>query len=272
MPVKIMPNAKCPCGSGKKYKYCCARRADFVNGLYEATGGQYLDLHYVLDEVLTRSEQMRSFLGAILPRIPAQIVFAHCPQQQERMRSLSTADRSTAIVLLREVPVRPEDEFDLAHEFGHIYYGCQNYPAARTMSPDLMPSGLALTNAVLEPMIDRLQKGYGFSLEEHLRRCAGEELAGLSDLLPERQLNPMERHFGRCLVIRALQERELAEDASIFEEVLALCREKYPELLRFARGYVEKIIRQGTGTPQSVRALLEELVRENEVDLYISVV
>lgn len=145
---KIMPNDKCPCMSGKKYKFCCFKRQEFLEEIKAITGGDYIDTNYILSDVTKNSILLKDYLDKVHPLINMSIVFAVNKNLDANMRSMGSDDKTTGIIVIREVPIKQKDYFDLAHEFGHLLTVKNGYPIVRITKGMPAAIGTAFTNTI----------------------------------------------------------------------------------------------------------------------------
>lgn len=265
---KIMPNDKCSCKSGKKYKFCCLNRKQFLIALKNFTGGEYIDTNYVLSEVTGHSEIMRKYLESILPSIDRSIVFAVNPNLNANMRTGGIEDTNISIIIVKRVPISEDDYFDLAHEFGHILTYEKGYTATSTKNVD-MAMGTVLTNTIMDPMINQMLYSYGFDFITYLKKGFSIQIPLLKGYPIEAKLDLFFRHYIKCLIIEKELEWEIIDESILANEFKKVYKDKYPLLYKEAVEFIEYAKTKGMDTPEEVKAVLSKLRSDNKMEQYI---
>lgn len=265
--MKIERNGLCPCQSGAKYKKCCRvnperiEAANFLNA-------QYIDRDYVLSDLKQRSTTMEQFLDAVPAEIIQLLWIFVDPKLNANMRSMAGFDHFGIIV--KQLPIAEDDFFDFAHEIGHIVLSMMNYPLVQIISGNMGLTSLAtvLTNAIMDPLVNRFVVQFGFDINEYMRK--GIRLQ--SQMIKSTQHNSVEdRHFLRCLCIEKILEWRILNIP--FENAfLPIFQEYHPDEYAFASQFVDSLEIPRLDDPHYVRDELSRLIRVNQMQHIISLV
>lgn len=265
---KIMPNDKCPCMSGKKYKFCCSNRQPFLEDIKHITGGDYIDCEYILSDVECNSGIMKKYLNEILPSLRMKIIFAVNPSLNANMRSLGDDDGNFGIIIVKKVPIDPRDYFDLAHEFGHLLTKKKNYPVTRVHGVDVS-AGTILTNTLMDPMINRMLIDYGFDFITYLKKGFALQSSIFERYPEEAHLELFQRHFIKCLIIEKELEWQNVDENVLKNEFKNIYAIKYPKLYKESLDFIRYAKTVGMDSPEKVKACLSKLCSDNKMNNYI---
>lgn len=265
-----MPNDKCPCMSGKKYKFCCSNRKDFLDNIKRITGGNYIDTGYILSDIYGKSSILEKYLNDILPIINVRIIFSVNPNLNANMRSCGDDDGNIGIIVIKKAPIDSVDYFDLAHEFGHLLTKAKGYPATRTYSIDAS-IGTVLTNTIMDPMINRMLYNYGFDFVKYLKKGFLIQVPIFKKYPEESKLDLFQRHFIKCLIIEKELEWEIIDESILQNEFKSVYKDKYPVLYQEAIDFISYAKEKGMNTPETVKEELKKLRSDNKMDRYIEI-
>lgn len=268
---KIMPNDKCPCMSGKKYKFCCFKRQEFLEEIKAITGGDYIDTNYILSDVTKNSILLKDYLDKVHPLINMSIVFAVNKNLDANMRSMGSDDKTTGIIVIREVPIKQKDYFDLAHEFGHLLTVKNGYPIVRITKGMPAAIGTAFTNTIMDPMINRVLYNFGFDFISYLEKGFSIQIPMLKRYPEEQNLDLLQRHFIKCLIIEKELEWDIINENILENKFKTVYHDKYPVAYKEALEFVSYVKEKGIDSPEKVRSLLIKLRADNKMEQYIEI-
>lgn len=268
---KIMPNDKCPCMSGKKYKFCCSNRKEFLEELKRNTGGDYVDTAYVLSDITGKSEIMRKYLDDIFPAVNMRIIFAVNQNLNANMRSMGIQGENIGIIIVKNIPVNEEDYFDLAHEFGHLLTAKKRYPMTHVSLADVS-MGTSLTNTIMDPMINKMLYNYGFDFIKYLKKGFMIQVPIFLNYPEESRLDLFQKHFIKCLIIEKELEWDIIDESILENEFKKVYKDKYPSLYQEAIDFIGYAKEKGMDTPEDVKEELIKLRSDNGMEQYIEII
>lgn len=264
-------NDLCPCMSGKKYKKCCISERERDKFLKEQLNSQYIDGKYILEDLLGKSSILNKYIIEKFKKIHKPIIWLLNPELNANMRSISFGDAHGIIV--KEVPIKQEDYFDVAHEIGHIILGELGYPMSNVKDGDTRKTYLStiLTNTVIDPIINKELKKYGFDFNSYMDKGIKIQVPILEDNPKEENLHIYDKHFLKCLVIEKILEWDLFDEQrdNPFE---IICKDKYPTIYKEALKEIEYIRNLGTDTPEKVRIILSKILKDNMMENTIEII
>lgn len=263
--TKIGRNDYCPCRSGKKYKNCCINQVDRDKFLKDTLNAQYIDFNYMIGELMSSSQLLYEYLCDNLRWIRKPIMWLHNPDLKGNMRSLQLGDDTYAI-LLKEIPVNKNDYFDLAHEIGHLVLSESGYPSCSIIGNDSKKGYLAsvLNNVILDPIINRQLKQYGFDFRAHIEKSIKIQVPVVKSYQEEEKLHKYDRHFLKCLLIQKILDWNLLDDdiENPFEEIY---KQKYPTIYNEALEIIQYIKSLEWNTPQIASEILNKIIKDNDM-------
>ena len=268
---KIMPNDRCPCMSGKKYKHCCSRNKELLDFIKQNTGGDYIDSSYVLNDVISHSSQMETYLKEILPKIDMNIMFSVNTRLNANMRSGGILDANIGIIIVKKVPIHEKDYFDLAHEFGHLLLYKKGYPGFECKDKNLSGLDSVVGNTIMDPMINKMLYKYGFDFIEYLKKGFAIQIPIFRNYPEEDKLDIFNRHFLKCLIIEKELEWEIIDESLLENKFKLLYQVKYPTLYQEAIDFIDYVKKMGI-EPEHVRKAFEKLLKDNDMENFISIV
>lgn len=269
---KIMPNEKCPCRSGKKYKHCCMKRKELIEWINSNIGGELIDTKYVFDDLMRNSKVMEKYLTDILPQIQSKIYFVLKPELNANMRTGTIEDTDIAFIIVKRCPIDTKDYFDLAHELGHIKKAEEGFPATRTNTIQQNYLGTVLTNTIMDPMINKSLVEYEFDFISYLNKGFVLQIPEFRKMPKENELNAFQRHFTKCLIIEKEMEWEIITEDRLKNKFAEVYKEKFPRLFQEAKEFICYAKSVGIDNPEGVRKSLAKLLADNNMGNYIRLV
>lgn len=225
----------------------------------------------MINDLISNSEILDRYFQDKLLLINKPIIWLLNPKLDANMRSIDLKDMYAIIV--KEVPVKEKDYFDIAHEIGHLIFGEQGYPMTRPKDndPNKRFLGTILTNTVMDPKINSNLISYGFNFIEYLNKNISGQIPTLQNYPNEYMLNLFDKHFIKCLLIEKILEWDMLEE-DIINPFECICKEKYPNI------YLEtleetKFVREiGIDTPEKVRIIIKRILDNNQMSGFIEVI
>lgn len=268
---KIMPNDKCPCMSGKKYKFCCFKRQEFLKEIKAITGGDYIDTNYILSNATKNLPLLKTYLNKIFPLINMSVIFAVNKDLDANMRSIGSNDKTVGIIVIREAPIKQKDYFDLAHEFGHLLTVKNGYPMVQTAKGVPTAIGTVFTNTIMDPIINRVLYSFGFDFISYLEKGFSIQIPMLKSYPEEQNLDLLQRYFIKCLIIEKELEWDIINENILENKFKTVYHDKYPLAYKEALEFVSYVKEKGIDSPEKVRSLLIKLRADNKMEQYIEI-
>ncbi|WP_368263396.1 YecA family protein [Clostridium disporicum] len=270
MNKKIGRNDKCFCMSGKKYKNCCENKKERDKFLLDSLNSTYIDLGYVIN-TLELDGPLVNFLNDNIPKLKSELMVCINPKLDARMRSCGF-EGGPNIIIVKSVPIAKEDNFDFAHEIGHIILAQEGYPLSRIIDADprKVYLGTILTNTIIDPLVNEIVLKYNFDFESYISKAKRVQIPIFENSAKENQLHPYNRHFLKCLLIEKLNEWKLF-DIKQENDYEIICKEKYPKIYEEAIQFINYSEEYGYDSPEKVRILLNKLLEDNDMKNIISI-
>lgn len=270
--TKIGRNELCPCMSGKKYKKCCENQKERDLFLKKELNAQYIDNKYMLENLLKESSPLVNYLNDKLELVKKPIMWLLKPNLDANMRSMSL-DNLYAI-LVKEVPIKKEDYFDVAHEIGHLILAGEGYPISKPIDDDLKKTTLCtiLNNTILDPLINKEVKKYGFDFDSYINKGIKIQLPYIKSLPSEKFLDIYNQHFIKCLIIEKILEWDLLDKDEINNPFEEICKQKYMNLYKKILEEVEYIRNMGYDTPEKAKKILKKILNDNNMENIIEII
>ena len=270
--TKIGRNDDCPCRSGKKYKNCCINQVERDEFLKTSLNAQYIDFDYMIGQLMSSSPLLYEYLCDNLRWIRRPIMWLHKPDLNGNMRSIKLGDDTFAI-LVKEVPIPQEDYFDLAHEIGHLVLSESGYPSCAIIGNDANKAYLAsvLNNVILDPIINRQLKQYGFDFNAHIEKSIEIQLPVVKSYPSEDKLHKYDKHFLKCILIQKNLDWSLL-DFDIENPFDEIYKEKYPTIYKETLEVIQYIKSLEWSNPQVAVQLFNKIIKDNDVADIIQVV
>ncbi|CDA11185.1 YecA family protein [Intestinibacter bartlettii] len=269
--TKIGRNEPCPCMSGKKYKKCCENQKERDLFLKKELNAQYIDSKYMLDNFLKEPSPLINYLKDKLELVKKPIMWLLNPNLNANMRSMSLENLYAIIV--KEVPVKEEDYFDVAHEIGHLILASEGYPTSSPIDGDFKKAYLCtiLNNTILDPLINKEVKKYGFDFNSYINKGVKIQVPYIKSLPSENFLDLYNKHFIKCLMIEKLLEWDLL-DKNIINPFEEICKQKYINLYKIILEEVEYIRNIGYDTPEKAKKILTKILNDNNMTDIIEII
>lgn len=268
---KIGVNDLCPCMSGKKYKKCCMRNHEFVDVFEKQIGAKYIDSNFMFNSLANNSPLLQKYFLDKLPSIHGKIYWGLNPNLNSNMRSMSSENEY--IIIIKQIPIKEDDYFDVAHEIGHIIFGEQGYPSGRVKDGDLQKTYLCtiLLNTIMDVKVNEEVVKYGFDFKEYMNKAISIQIPVVKKYPNELQLHLFDRHFLKCLLIEKILEWKFFFDNTI-NPFVELYKIKYPNIYNETLEDIKYINELGINTPDKVRNILNKLLEENHMSQYIEII
>lgn len=160
MKEEVGRNDPCPCGSGKKYKYCCLRKRRQFDVIPWPTFPEDI----VIGELLRSSKEFLTFYQRERGKIAGTVIWAQDLSLPKGIDYRSTRLPTGAqVIRLRRVPASLEDTMKIAHELQHLVLDTEGFPLTGA-PPEFETVSSTLNSMVHDPLVDQRLKAYGFDL------------------------------------------------------------------------------------------------------------
>lgn len=178
-------------------------------------------------------------------------------------------DNSHAIIIFKHNPPLKADETIIAHELAHMIIKERGFPLVRLtdqdspIPPNLQEQIFCLNNMIHDPLVISLLTSYGYDLRrEYLDEC--KKGVRLSSSFREKPdpilfLNMAFNFVQTHLMIQILSLDKKSSCQKLQEIITSI----YPELKREADVIIQRIDKIGYDTPEKVRAVYQEIIKEH---------
>jgi len=272
MTKKVGRNDPCPCGSGKKYKYCCLREEIQPSGRIRLPTGEVdtFSEELVVDGLLKSSKEFHEFYQAERAKIVEPVYWARDSSLPEgidyRHTMLPTGEQ---VIRLRRVPAILEDAMKIAHELQHCVLDAEGFPTTGAM-PQFEDISATLNSMVHDPLVNARLQIYGFDLWYDYETELKETFRQLG-AIP----NPPSNHRGRMHwifnYVGKILDWELACNKADKgnNEFQLWFDARYPDIAKEAQNLLALVRDIGYDTPEKQTALFKEIIRRYDLGRYI---
>ena len=140
------------------------------------------------------------------------------------------------------------------------------YPSCSIIGNDPKKGYLAsvLNNVILDPIINRQLKQYGFDFRAHIEKSIKIQVPVVKSYQEEEKLHKYDRHFLKCLLIQKILDWNLLDDdiENPFEEIY---KQKYPTIYNEALEIIQYIKSLEWNTPQIASEILNKIIKDNDM-------
>ena len=215
----------------------------------------------------TQNMKALEYINKVIPQIKLPVYSFIKPDLDADMRTCNM-EGVCHFILMRDVLTDPVTLTEIAHEFGHLYYGDKGYPLTRPASGKIedMSKGTILSNTIMDPIINRDLADFGLDMVEYMKKGVQIQAPELMFGYPEYgKMNKYQKHYVKCLLIDKIQEWKIINNA-IPNAFIDIADKKHKRLLKESRDFVKRIEAMGTNTPGKCKKILEMLVKENDME------
>ena len=242
--------------------------------LIKAIENEFHATYYDISTVnFSENSKALEYIQDIINELSIPVIFFIKPDLSASMRSMSLED-TCYMILMKNTPASSRSLTEIAHEFGHFYHAEKGYPSVRLANGEHINVELAtiLSNAVMDPIINRDLHNAGLDLVEYMQDAVREQAPSLAFGYPEySKMNKHQKHFVKCLLIEKIQEWSIIEN-TIPNAFTEIAEKKHKRLLIESRNFVKKIKATGTNTPEKCKKLLLMLAKENNMENEILII
>lgn len=236
--------------------------------LIQAIENEFHAVYYDIGTLsFTKNMNALEYIKNTISTLSMPVFFFIKPDLSASMRSMSL-EKACYVVLMKNKPESSRTLTEIAHEFGHFYYAEKGYPQVRLSNGDHINVAMAsiLSNAVMDPLINRDLFNVGIDLVEYMQDAIREQAPDLVFGYPEYdKMDKHQKHFVKCLLIEKIQEWSIIGNA-IPNAFVEIADQRHKRLLFESRNFVKKIKATGTNTPEKCRKLLLMLAKENNME------
>jgi len=263
MTEKVGRNDPCPCGSGKKYKFCCLGKTQQSDMVPWPTFPE----DFVIGELLRSSKEFLAFHQVERGKIVKPVYWVQdlsLPTGIDyRCTRLPTG---TQVIRLRRVPAISEDAMRIAHELQHLVLDAEGFPSTGAKAQFETISS-ALNSMVHDPIVDSRLQIYGFDLWDDYEKEVKEDFRQLG-ATP----NPRSNHLGRMHWIFNYVGKILYWELACNKadkgnnEFQAWFDARHPDIAKEAQDLLALVREIAYDTPQKQTALFKEIIRRYDLD------
>lgn len=221
----------------------------------------------------SKNRKALKYINGVITKLTKPIFFFVKPDLGASMRTMEMED-VCHFILMRGEPSTSRELTEIAHEFGHLFYGEKGYPRAVFVNGEYANAERAtiISNAVMDPLINRDLHDAGLDIVEYMQDAIKIQATELMFGYPEySKLDKYQRNHIKCLIIEKIQEWDIIRNAipNVFVEI---ADKKYKRILMESRNFVKRINATGTNNPEKCKKLLEMLTKENNISDEILIV
>lgn len=268
---KIMRNAPCPCGSGKKYKSCCSRK-ERGQKFVAIPGAVEFPEEFVLREIRNSSEAFIAYYAAERERIvnpihwikgaslPAGINYRHT------LLGDSVVRKEIEVIHVENVPATLDDAMYIAHELEQAVLNAEGFKSSGVKDfqhPYVSPS---LNSMLNDPVVDSRLALYGFNLLDSYEVEVKETLRQL-----KKAPSPVEHlekvHWIFNYVSKLLDWELVKNDVDKDDNKFALWFDKrHPDIAQEGKELFDLIVSTTYDTPDTQRLLFGKIIERYDLD------
>jgi hypothetical protein len=250
--------------SGLKYKKCCLKRESILKKIPCQTYSE----SYVLQNLLDKSPQFKSFYEAERAKITRNIIWAYDPDLGSNVRATFLQGIQENLIVFHSLPLKAEDALDIAHEMTHFICNEEGYPSVSLTKVGIVQESAnvatALTSSFSDPIVTKRLLPFGFDLWAQYDQASAREKAFFEKTEePAKVLDSL--YYTAYYISKALQwDACCLSSPREANDYLLWYDSHYPRFTSDARKTLAWIKDQGYETPDQAEAALDKLLTQFE--------